>query len=305
MHRVQLVPQVGVLRKGFLIHALQHFRRGGGGRDGENHVGVHADRSFRIDWNGAAGGIDQRVGQVIKGKHRQHAAQIALRGLLIGAGGMEENHHALTGVGGAVVRRAGLHRRKFVGDLLHKRLSAKGSGKGQRFFFGLVVGDGGAFAGVVHVHARIGKLLTVGLLLVTAHNDQIRLQRQHGFDVQAAHAGGDHRQILHPVGIIHRGGGPGHSYGMNIAAHQNLQRRVGQADDAFRHFGQRQRFALALLQITRVIQRLFAAAFRARHGGHRQQYRTAQYKGKHFLQHTCCSPFSSWVMSNTRSARSL
>ena len=141
-------------------------------------------------------------------------------------------------MGGAVIRRAGFHRRKLIGDLLHQLLGAEGLGKGQRFLLGLIVGDGGAFAGVVHAHACIGKLLTIGILLIAAHNDQVRLQRQHGLDVQAAHAGGDDRQLLHPVGINHRGGGRGHGNGMNVAAHQNLQCRVGQADDALGHLGQ-------------------------------------------------------------------
>ena len=166
---------------------------------------------------------------------------------------MEEDHHGLGAVGCAVVGSPFLHSGELSGDFIHKLFRAEGLGQGQGFFLGFVVRNGRTFAGIVHIHTGISKLLAVGFFLVAAYNDQIRLIGQHGFNVQAAHAGRNRRQFQHPVRIFNGAGRRGHRHRVNVAAHQNLQCCIGQAHDAFRLLSQCQGLPFAFLKVAGII----------------------------------------------------
>ena len=142
---------------------------------------------------------------------------------------------------------------KFRLDLRCQFLGAEGARQRNGFLAGLAIGDGGAFAGVVNGNARIGKLLAVGFLLVAANNQQIGLHGNDGLGIQAGHARGNDGQVVYPVRILDRRGRLRDRHGLDAAANENLQSRIGKADDALGHLVEHQRLALTFLKIARVV----------------------------------------------------
>ena len=300
----ELLPEAGFLREGLLIDVLNDVRRRCGGRNGEDDLGVERQAGLDIRGHGARGGIDHGVGEVLKRQHGEHTPQIALGGLEVGAGRVEEDHHRLDVVRGGIIRSARFDGRKFRLDFRGQLLGAKRARQRDGFLARLGIGDGRAFAGVVYRDARVGELLAVGLLLVAADDEQVRLHGDDGLGVKAGHARGDDGQLVHPVGILHRRCRLCDRHGLDAAAHEDLQRGVGQADDALGHLVEHQRLAFALLKVTRVIQLHLLRLLRDAACEHGRAEDRAQSDGQNSFQHTCFSPFSSWVSSSTRLARS-